>query len=225
MAEGMVRVKVWDGWVRLFHWGAVACVVTSYVSAKAGAWSLHYLSGYVLLALVLFRIAWGLMGSENARFQSFLRGPREAFRALTALGRRAPDIATTHNAAGAWMVVLLLALLLAQAASGLFTNHDVGFSYSQHGPLANAVSERMSERMSELHVTLIDGLLIAVLLHLLAVAAHRLLKGQDLVRPMITGMKNLPAGVAPPRQAPALLGAALLAVAAAGVWWVTRLGG
>lgn len=226
MTEPTVPVKVWDGWVRLFHWGAVACVAVSYASAKAGAWGIHYASGYTLLTLVLFRIAWGLVGSQNARFATFIRSPLAALRELAKFGRPGPDVATTHNPAGAWMVVVMLALLLAQAVSGLFTNHDAGFTYSQHGPLANWVSEATSERMSGLHLRLINLLLIAVLLHVLAVLAYRLVKRQDLVRPMLTGVKHLPESAArPPRHGPALLGVALLAAAAGAVWYVTRLGG
>lgn len=225
MTDATVKVKVWDGWVRLFHWGTVACVIVSYVSAQVDWWEIHYVSGYAILALVLFRIAWGLVGSENARFAHFLHGPGAVMRHLAALGRREPDAETTHNPAGAWMVVAMLALLLAQAVTGLFTNHDVGFTYSQHGPLATVVSEATSETMSGLHVSLINLLLAAIGLHVLAVLAYRFLKGQDLVRPMLTGVKSLPdAAAAAPRHAPVALGLVVALLAAAAVWWVTRLG-
>lgn len=226
MAERTVPVKVWDGWVRLFHWGTAGCVLVSYFSAKSAAWNLHYLSGYTLLTLVSFRILWGFVGSENARFWAFLRGPGAAMRQIARFRRPEPDTETTHNAAGAWMVVLLLGLLLTQAVSGLFANHDVGFTYSQHGPLANAVSEATSERMTTLHVTLINWLLAAVAVHVLAVVSYRIVKGQDLVVPMVTGTKDLPASHArPPRHHHPLVGAVLLAAMAGGVWYVTRLGG
>ena len=225
MTEKTVPVKVWDGWVRLFHWGTAGCVLVSYFSAKSEAWNLHYMSGYTLLTLVLFRIAWGVVGSSNARFLAFLRGPGAALRQLAGMRRAEPDTETTHNPAGAWMVLLLLGLLLAQAGSGLFANHDVGFTYSQHGPLANAVSEALSGRITLLHITLIDWLMVAVLVHVLAVVAYRLFKGQDLVVPMVTGTKAIPESHAtPPRHAPAILGAVLLAAAAVAVWYVTRLG-
>lgn len=225
MAEKLVPVKVWDGWVRLFHWGTAGCVLVSYFSAKSGAWNLHYMSGYTLLTLVVFRIAWGLVGSPNARFRHFLGSPLAAFRQLGKFRRVEPDIETTHNPAGGWMVVALLALLLGQAVSGLFTNHDIGFTYSQHGPLANAVSEATSARMSNLHLTLVNVLLGAVLLHVAAVMLYRLVKGQDLVVPMVTGTKDIPASHAKaPRHAHPALAVALLAAAAAGVWYVTRLG-
>jgi len=226
MSGQRVAVKVWDGWVRLFHWGVVACLVVSYVSAQVDAWDVHYLSGYAILALVVFRILWGLVGSENARFAAFLRSPAAALRELAHFARREPDTETTHNPAGAWMVLLLLAMLLVQAVSGLFTNHDVGFTYSAHGPFANSVAEATSEWASTLHVTFINLLLAAVALHVLAVLAYALVKRQDLVRPMVTGVKRLPDSVARgPRHAPALLGLVLLAASGAAVWWVTRFGG
>jgi cytochrome b len=225
MSEKTVPVKVWDGWVRLFHWGTAACVLVSYFSARSGAWNLHYGSGYLLLTLVGFRILWGLVGSENARFGTFVRGPVAAFRQLAKFRRVEPDTETTHNPAGALMVVVLLVLLLAQGISGLMTNHDVGFTYSQHGPLANWVSEATSERMSNLHVTLVNLLLLAVLVHVLAIFAYRLVKGHDLVVPMVTGVKQIPASHAkPPRLANPVLGVVLLAAAAFSVWYVRRLG-
>lgn len=224
MAERRVPVKVWDGWVRLFHWGIVACIAVSYVSAQRDAWGIHYASGYTLLALVLFRIAWGLVGSENARFAAFIRSPVAALRELGRFPRREPDTETTHNPAGAWMVLLLLAMLLVQAASGLFTNHDVGFTYSPHGPLANVVAEETSEWASGLHVRFVNLLLAAIGLHVAAVLAYALVKRQDLVRPMVTGTKRLPESARAPRHAPALLGLVLLAAAATAVWGITRLG-
>ena len=226
MAEQTVPVKVWDGWVRLFHWGTVACIVVSYVSAKADAWSIHYASGYTLLALVLFRIAWGLVGSENARFAGFIRSPVAALRELSRFARREPDIETTHNPAGAWMVAVLLVMILVQTTSGLFTNHDVGMTYSQHGPLANAVAEDTSEWASSLHVRFINLLLVAIGLHVAAVLAYALVKRQDLVRPMVTGTKRLPVSAArAPRHGSAVLALVLIAAATGAVWAVTRLGG
>lgn len=226
MAEPRVPVKVWDGWVRLFHWGTVACVIVSYVSAQREAWNIHYLSGYTLLALVLFRIAWGLVGSENARFARFIRSPLAALRELAHFSRREADTETTHNPAGAWMVLVLLLMLLVQAVTGLFTNHDVGMTYSQHGPLANTVAEGTSEWASSLHVRFINLLLIAIGLHVAAVLAYALVKRQDLVRPMVTGIKRLPESAAhTPRHGPAVLAVVLLAAAAGAVWTVTRMGG
>jgi cytochrome b len=123
------------------------------------------------------------------------------------------------------MALVMMLMLAVQASSGLFANDEPGTTYSPHGPLANMVSEAGSETATAVHVTFINLLLIAVALHVLAVLAYRLFKGQDLVRPMITGMKSLPRDVTPPRQGSPVLALVLLAVMALGVWAITRLGG
>ena len=65
-------LRIWDRPVRLFHWTLILLVALSYASGKSGAWSVHFVSGYAILTLVLFRILWGFFGSENARFAHFL---------------------------------------------------------------------------------------------------------------------------------------------------------
>ena len=117
MAEEPVRqVKVWDGWIRLVHWGIVSLIGISWVSMRTGNAEVHYLSGYAVLTLLLFRLAWGVAGSDTARFSRFLRSPLAALRApfgRSAGGSRTREIG--HNAAGGWMVLVLLGLLLVQA--------------------------------------------------------------------------------------------------------------
>jgi cytochrome b len=219
--EGAVRpVKVWDPWVRLFHWSIVILIGVSYASIQAGNMQLHYLSGYAVLSLVLFRIAWGLVGSDTARFGRFLRSPVAALRHLAEFPRPDPDREVGHNAAGGWMVLVLIGLLLAQTLTGLFA--DTG--YGDYGPLAKAVASETSDRLTGLHHAIFDGILIAVALHVTAVASYALLKGHDLVRPMVTGRKSLPAEVAAPRMAPARLAAALLGAAVLVVFVVSRFG-
>ena len=147
MDQQMVTVKVWDGWVRLFHWSIVLLFAVSVISAKTGRMGWHMLSGYAALALLLFRIGWGFAGSDTARFSRFLRSPIAAFRHLRHLHRREPDTEIGHNAAGGWMVLLLLALLLAQAVTGLFADDEI----LTQGPLAQYASERWVHRMTGLH--------------------------------------------------------------------------
>ena len=76
---------------------------------------LHFLSGYTVLTLLLFRLVWGFVGSDTARFAGFLRSPAAALRHLAHIDRREPDGTIGHNAAGGWMVLVMLALLLVQA--------------------------------------------------------------------------------------------------------------
>ena len=218
------RVKVWDGWVRLVHWGIVVLIGVSWWTMRTDRVELHYLSGYAVLTLLLFRLAWGVAGSDTARFARFLRSPLEALRHLSHLRRREPDTEIGHNAAGGWMVLVLLGLLLVQAASGLFANHEPGMTYDAHGPLALRVSDAASARLTGVHHLTFNLVLLAAGLHVLAVLAYRVLKGQDLLRPMVTGFKSLPARLAPPRMGSPVLAAAFLTAAALAVWGITRLG-
>ncbi|PZW44837.1 cytochrome b [Humitalea rosea] len=219
---GMTRIRVWDPWVRLVHWSLVGLVALSWWTAETGRMALHITSGLIILALVVFRILWGLVGSENARFAHFLRSPKLALAHLRAWREREPDHETTHNAAGGWMVIAILGLLLIQAVTGLFSKDEV----LARGPLARRVSDGVSDLLSDVHGATFNLVLAVVALHVVAVVAYRVLKGQDLVRPMITGIKRLPAAYAAsaPRLAPAWLGAVLLALAAALSVWVSRLG-
>jgi cytochrome b len=225
MAEEPVRrVKVWDGWIRLVHWAVVVLIGVSWWTMETDRVELHYLSGYAVLTLLLFRLAWGVAGSDTARFARFLRSPVEALRHLSHWRLREPDTEIGHNAAGGWMVLVLLGLLLVQAASGLFANHEPGMTYEAHGPLALRVSDATSAWLTGIHHLFFNLVLAAAGLHVLAVLAYRALKGQDLVRPMVTGFKSLPARLAPPRMGSPVLAAVFLTAAALAVWGITRLG-
>ena len=225
MAQEATReVKVWDGWIRLFHWSIVALVAISWVSMQAGKAEAHYVSGYAVLTLLLFRIGWGLAGSETARFTRFLRSPIAGLRHIARFGQREPDTEIGHNAAGGWMVLALLLLLLVQAGTGLFANHEPGFTYDAHGPLALAVQDRTSAWLTGIHHLNFNLILAAIALHVLAVAAYQVVKGHNLVGPMITGIKALPVRAAAPRMGSPVLAAVFLAAAAVAVWGITRLG-
>ncbi|WP_137181385.1 cytochrome b/b6 domain-containing protein [Roseomonas sp. AR75] len=214
------RLKVWDPWVRLVHWSIVLLIPFSWWTAETGRFDLHFLSGYAILALVLFRIAWGLVGSETARFTHFLRAPGAALRHLAHLRRRDAPLEVGHNAAGGWMVLLLLLLLLAQATLGLFADDDV----LSAGPLARRVDGNLSAAATSVHVRLFWLLLAFAVLHVLAVIVYRAL-GRNLVKPMVTGVIDVPRSeplIAPRLGSPALA-AVLLAGSVGFVWWITTL--
>lgn len=219
---GKIPVKVWDGWVRLTHWAIALLLPVSWWSGTQGRWDVHFTAGLTILALVLFRLAWGFVGSDTARFTRFLRSPLEGLRHLSHLGRREPDTELGHNAAGGWMVLVLLGLLLLQAATGLMADDQI----LTRGPLAAHVPPEVSDTATSIHLRAYWVLLAAAGLHVLAVLAYALLKRQDLVRPMVTGVKRLPAGFAfrAPRLGNPVLAAVLLALAAALAWWISRLG-
>jgi cytochrome b len=209
-------MRVWDLPTRLFHWLIVVLVAGSYVSRKLHAMPVHYLLGYTMLALLLFRLVWGFAGSETSRFSRFLVSPLEGLRHLARWRVREPDTEVGHNAAGGWMVLLLLLVLAVQVGSGLFA-HDRN---NNEGPLAKYVSEAWRTQLSTIHSVNWNIVLAAIILHVLAVASYAVFKRQNLVRPMITGKKRLPAITRAPRMASPLLALLVLAAGAVVAWAV-----
>ena len=197
--------------MRLFHWGIVVLVGVSWLCASRGWMRLHFLSGYTILAALLFRIVWGFVGSDTARFVRFMRSPFAAVHHLTRLHRREADTEIGHNAAGGWMVLVMLLLLLVQVGAGLCANDDG----DTEGPLANYVGKDWSDWLSHIHAVNFKLIQLAVVLHVVAVAAYALIKRHDLVRPMITGTKTMQPGMQPPRMASPKLALVVFAVAVA----------
>lgn len=200
----------WDLATRLFHWALVVLVVFSFATGKMGgpwmAW--HLKSGYAILALLIFRLAWGFAGSPPARFTSFLRGPRAAlaYGARLLKGEYIPY--PGHNPLGGWMVVVMLAALLAQAATGLFSNDEV----ATEGPLASRVSNATVDRMSALHSYNQWLLVVLAAVHIAAVLAYRWKFKVDLVKPMVVGRIGAASSMA--------IAAILLVASAAAVYWL-----
>jgi cytochrome b len=219
--QGGIDVPVWDLPVRLFHWLLVALLGFSWWSAENGHMDWHMRSGYAVLALVLFRIVWGFVGSTTARFVDFVRGPAEVLDHLRQLFARDAPPHAGHNPLGGLSVVLMLAVMLVQAASGLFASDDI----LTEGPLYRYVSGATAEWLTSIHRANFDLLLALVVIHVAAIAFYRLYKRQDLVTPMVTGRKRLAAGTPTPRvgiRSP-LIAAVVLAACAALVWLlVTR---
>lgn len=207
-------MRVWDLPVRLFHWSIVLLIGLSYVSVRNNYMRVHLVSGFTLLALLLFRIVWGVIGSETARFSRFLRSPLMALHHLRHFGRREPDSQVGHNEAGGWMVLVLLLALGVQTGTGLFANDDG----ATEGPLAKYVEKATSDWLSGIHAKSFNVLIGLMALHVLAVVGYAVIKRQNLLRPMITGKKRLPAATPAPRMASSLLALAILILAGAAVW-------
>ena len=217
LASRRGEMLIWDWPVRFVHWAIVLLLVALLVTGKAGGdWLVwHMRAGETLLALVLFRILWGVTGSRHARFASFVRGPRAVAAYARSLLRPPHAMFAGHNPLGGWMVVLLLVALLVQAGLGLFTNDDI----MNEGPLARHVSKDLSDRLSSLHrrnVWVVVGL---ASVHIVAVLGYLVAFRDDLITPMVTGRKRLDgssdaedAGATANRTAVALLLACGIAV-------------
>lgn len=215
-----LMMRVWDAPIRLFHWAIVLLIVTSYVSIKQGWIQLHFISGYSVLALLIFRLAWGFIGSDTARFRNFLRSPLAGLSHLARFSDREPDTELGHNAAGGWMVLIMLAVLLAQTLTGLFSNDDV----VSQGPLAYHLTKVASDQFSNLHATLFNVILGLTALHIAAIIAYAAVKRHDLVRAMVTGKKRLPATMQQPHFVSPVVAMALLAGSAVIVWVLVAFG-
>mgnify|MGYP000874986996 CR=1 FL=1 len=203
-------VKVWDLPVRLFHWTLVAVIAALWASGEFGKLDIHMQLGAGALALVAFRLAWGVVGSRTARFADFIRGPG----AVLAHLRGALPARVGHNPLGALSVLLLLTLVLAQGVTGLFTSDDI----MTEGPLAQFVSAKTVSLLSTVHRVGFKVLLAAIGLHLAAIAFYRLAKRENLLTPMITGTTSAPEGVDGNSGGNPLTALLLAAAAAALVW-------
>jgi len=223
MSAGETPVKVWDAPVRLFHWLLVLLVAFMIFSGKVkGDWMVwHMRAGYAILALVLFRILWGLAGSSSARFAGFLAGPSAAFGFVKKLFARAPAPYASHNPLGGWMVLALLLGLLFQVGTGLFANDDILIE----GPLFSLVSKATSDQLTSWHYWNVNLLLLLVAVHVIAVGYHAVVMKENLIGAMFTGVKRMPADVAgsmAARLASPWLALVLFAVAALAVYLVVN---
>jgi len=216
-AHARYKFVVWDLPIRLFHWALVLLLVTSYVTAKLDELELHMLSGYAVLALLLFRLAWGLVGSDTARFSHFMRGPRAVFFYL----RGGWVVQPGHNPAGGWSVAAMLILLCAQVGTGLFANDDI----ITQGPLAQFVEHDTSRTLTGLHHLIVNFLLAFVALHVGAIGYYRFARHQDLMTPMVRGWAIATDAAKPPRVRSLWLAGGLFVAATSVAWAVARLEG
>jgi cytochrome b len=225
------RIRVWDLPVRLFHWLLVALMIASYFSGRAGGkWmDLHFWSGYAILTLLIFRIAWGFIGSTTARFSDFIKGPSAAFRHVAELAGTDRPREAGHNPLGGAMVLVLMFAVLAQVVAGLFSGDtDMGMV---NGPLYRLISEKWIDRATAFHKFWINVLLVLVALHVLAAIVYLVWKRQNLIAAMVHGHKAIDDVVPPGKPAPKLyfasvgLAFSVLVVSAAIVYFILRFGG
>lgn len=181
--------RVWDLPTRIFHWLIVVLVLAQWASAQWN-WlpmTFHFYAGYTTVALVIARIAWGVVGSQSSRFSAFVHGPTTLARYLAQARTRAPERIAGHNPLGGWAVLAMLAALLFQGVTGLFSSDDIAL----YGPLSEQVSAQTMKLMTRLHKQSADVLLILIGIHLLAIAWHALFKRENLIGPMFSGRKRL----------------------------------
>lgn len=223
LSFAMHTVRVWDLPTRFFHWALVACVIGLVLTATIGGnWmNWHLRLGYAVLTLLLWRLLWGFVGGHWSRFSSFLYAPSTLLRYLRGQGRVSDGIG--HSPLGALSVFAMLAILLAQVGSGLFSDDDISFS----GPLVRFISGDTVALATSYHKNVGKFIVMGlVALHLVAIAFYRWVKKQHLVRPMMTGDKSVASPVPSARDdaATRLMALLLLSMCAGLVRWLVGLG-
>jgi cytochrome b len=162
---------------------------------------IHGKAGLTIVGLVTFRLVWGFIGSTHARFLTFLPTPAKI--AIYLKGRWQ---GVGHNPLGALSVFALLGLLAIQAGTGLFTNDDIAFT----GPLNALVDETLAGRLTGWHRQLANVLLALLALHIVAIFFYVRIKKEKLIKPMVTGWKEVPQGQSATKGGPVALVLALL---------------
>jgi cytochrome b len=185
-AGTMQTIKVWDPFVRVFHWLLVLTFSIAWISGESYG-ALHTWSGYAVAGLVLLRILWGVIGTRHARFSDFIYRPAEIRAFLRDTLRLRSKRYLGHNPAGGAMILAMLALLLVTAFTGIaYQGMESGT-----GMLAGLAGAggRMREFMEELHEFSAGLMLLLVALHVAGVIVESLIHRENLVKAMFSGHK------------------------------------
>jgi cytochrome b len=169
-------VRVWDPLVRLIHWSVAGAVLLNATVVDTES-TLHETLGYLALGLVAVRLAWGLIGTQHARFTAFPPNPMAALRHIGGLLRGRHRLHLSHNPAGALMVYNLWATLIGMGLTGY---------------MMGTVRYFGMDWVEDLHEGLFAWLMISVALHLAGVLLDTRLTRVNLVRAMLDGRKRLP---------------------------------
>ncbi len=201
--------------MRLVHWSIVALIAGMYLTAENSEWGWHMRLGHVLLALLIFRVIWGFVGTETARFGSFVKGPGAVLGYL----RGAYDYRRNkgHSPLAALSVLALLGLMFAQVGMGLFAGDPYD---GATGPLNPLVGVMTADTITETHEWFYWVIFAFIALHITAVGVIGAMQATNLIGPMIggTGEKAVEVEANQPTPWGRALGA--LAVSAGIAFWV-----
>jgi cytochrome b len=211
---------VWDFPTRLFHWLLVILVIISFVTGNIGgnAMQYHEWSGFTILSLLLFRLVWGFVGSQESRFMTFVRSPSVVVRYATTLLRSDSAHYFGHNPLGGWSIIAMLFALLIQTGTGLFANDDI----VTEGPLFDWVSKATSDWLTRIHKLNQQVIIALISIHVLAVLFYFLYKRENLVKLMITGVKQWSGPEPEPATGRTWIAAVIVGLAALAVYLLVR---
>ena len=167
-------ILVWDVPTRVFHWLLVISFAGAWLTSESERLQMiHYAFGYSAVALVLFRLVWGFIGTKYARFSQFVRGPKEMVEHVRGLLSNHQHAAPGHNPVGGIVMVGLMLLILLIGLTGYW-----------------GVKEFLGDFMSETHEAVANLALGLVIIHIVAAIIMSLLQKENLVRAMVNGKKQ-----------------------------------
>ena len=219
--KNLHKVRVWDLPTRFFHWALVACVIglaiTGTVGGNAMAW--HFRFGYTVLALLMFRIVWGLVGGRWSRFGAFIYAPQSVINYLKGQGK--PEHGVGHSPIGAGSVFAMLGFLVAQVGTGLLSDDEIAFA----GPLTRFVSNATVSLTTNYHKNIGKWVLLALVMLHIAAIVYYLRRKHNLVSAMLHGDKDLVVQAPSSRDDTVSRVAAVLILAICGgaAYWVSTL--
>lgn len=211
-------VRVWDGLLRLTHWSFALIIPAMWLTAENSAWAWHRRLGLVLLGILVFRVLWGFLGPETARFSSFVKGPGAV---MAYLRGQWADAATHigHSPLGGWSTLVLLGAMMVQVSMGLFAGDPYD---GMTGPLNPLVGVMTADLLTEWHETFFYVVAGLIGVHLSAIVYYAFIKREDLVSPMLSGDRPPAEGVTGIGPMPWARGALAIMLAAGFAWWVAQ---
>lgn len=198
------HVTLWDPIVRITHWGVAGIVLTNALITKGGSVP-HVSLGWGLMALLLLRTVWGVLGPREARFSAFPPNPVAALRHLRGLVAGRAREYPSHNPAAALMVYAFWATLALVVATGLVmtggeTPMQVAADKSavasgdwsalikdSEGETSDEEGSDLRHTAEEVHEVAANLLLLLAALHVAGVLLESRALRRNLVAPMLLG--------------------------------------
>ena len=185
----MEKIKVWDRFIRFYHWTQVIILFGLWYSAKEDSMDWHFTLAYLLLCLLVTRIIWGVLGGETAKFSHFIHHPFIVFKNKYKQKMSNHINYIGHTPIGGYMVISLFTTIGVQISTGLFISDNMFYD----GPLAFFITDYWSGILTYIHKLNFNVILGLITLHIGAIVLY-FINNHNLISPMLWGKKLLPKG-------------------------------
>lgn len=175
----MKKTLVYDWPTRIFHWLFAGLFVAAFFIAKtfddeSSQYPYHMLLGITLAFVVVLRIIWGFVGSRHARFSSFILNPLDLVKYFKGVLSAKPELDAGHNPASSWAAIVMMALALGLAFTGIMMAQDINKDFYE-----------------EVHELFANAFIVVVILHIAGVVLHTLKFRDAIGMSMVDGKKKL----------------------------------